>query len=312
MAIADIYSKRQKRANGEVPDVYTYDEIPQTLKVQIVQIFKEIFNKNNSYQIQMESASYSRCSRILCREYGVFNLVENDFNEDPKYQITISFISKISVEKALDVVETFLRVIIILNGKFSYLDPKAIEDAISEINYRFKEHGVGYRFESGQIIRIDNEIIHSEAVKPALALLHDPVFAGANDEFLKAYDHYRHKRYKETIASCNHSFESTLKIICQLNGWDITPKDGASKLIKKCFDNHLLPQYLDNQFSSVKSVLESGIPTIRNKTSGHGQGSEKTEVPEYLAQYALNLTASAIVFLVNAHKNFVPEEVSNL
>ena len=30
------------------------------------------------------------------------------------------------------------------------------DDAIKELNYRFKEHGVGYQYESGKIIRIDS------------------------------------------------------------------------------------------------------------------------------------------------------------
>lgn len=38
MSTFDLYSKRQKELRGEVPDVYTYESIPQPLKVQIVHI----------------------------------------------------------------------------------------------------------------------------------------------------------------------------------------------------------------------------------------------------------------------------------
>ena len=41
MAIFDLFSKRQRRARGEVPDVYVYDKLPQELRVQIVHIIKE-------------------------------------------------------------------------------------------------------------------------------------------------------------------------------------------------------------------------------------------------------------------------------
>lgn len=34
MAILDIFSKRQARLRGEVPDMYRYDEVPQKLRVQ--------------------------------------------------------------------------------------------------------------------------------------------------------------------------------------------------------------------------------------------------------------------------------------
>jgi hypothetical protein len=33
MSILDIFSKRQKKLRGDVPDVYTYDSIPEPLKV---------------------------------------------------------------------------------------------------------------------------------------------------------------------------------------------------------------------------------------------------------------------------------------
>ncbi|MFW2454327.1 AbiJ-NTD4 domain-containing protein, partial [Aliarcobacter butzleri] len=67
-----------------------------------------------------------------------------------------------------------------------------IEKAINELNYRFKEHGVGFQFVENEIIRIDSELLHSEAVKPALKLLNEKNYKGAQEEFLSAYEHYRH------------------------------------------------------------------------------------------------------------------------
>ena len=56
---------------------------------------------------------------------------------------------------------------------------------------------------------------------------------------------------------------------------------------------------------ALRSVLESGLPTVRNKTkgSGHGQGKELINIPGHLAAYALHLAASNIVLLVEAHKS---------
>ncbi len=48
-------------------------------------------------------------------------------------------------------------------------------------------------------------------------------------------------------------------------------------------------------------MLQSGVPTLRNKQSGHGQGSTVAEVPAYMAAFTLHLTASNIVFLLSAH-----------
>jgi hypothetical protein len=43
-------------------------------------------------------------------------------------------------------------------------------------------------------------------------------FDGANEEYLKAHEHYRHRRNKECLTECLteclKAFESTMKIIC--------------------------------------------------------------------------------------------------
>jgi hypothetical protein len=78
--------------------------------------------------------------------------------------------------------------------------------------------------------------------------------------------------------------------------------DDASKLIATVLSNGLIPVYLQTQFNALRAVLETGVPTVRNKTAGHGQGDQIQEVPEYLAAYVLHQTAAAILFLVKAHK----------
>ena len=46
MAIIDLFSKRQKKLRGEVPDIFSYDDIPQTLRVQIVHIIKDVIGED--------------------------------------------------------------------------------------------------------------------------------------------------------------------------------------------------------------------------------------------------------------------------
>ena len=57
------------------------------------------------------------------------------------------------------------------------------DDAINELNTRFREHGIGFQFVEGEIVRVDSELIHSEAVKPALRLLNEKNYHGAQQEF---------------------------------------------------------------------------------------------------------------------------------
>jgi hypothetical protein len=95
-----------------------------------------------------------------------------------------------------------------------------------------------------------------------------------------------------------------MKVICTKRNWPLTGRETAKDLIKICSDNGLFPLFLDSHFSALRSTLENGVPVIRNKLGGHGQGQQIVEVPEHFASYILNLTASAIRFFIEAHKAF--------
>lgn len=303
MGVFDLFSKRQKRARGEVPDVYVYDKLPQQLRVQIVHIVQDAFGTDH-YRTNNAEKAYEFVKQTLCREYGLFELVKHSRSDaDSVFNF---FLQEESTERALDVVELCFKVINVViadDDSYRYNTNRKIEptDAVSELNERFKEHGVGYQFESNELIRVDSEFLHSEAVKPALTVLRGEGFKGANEEFLLAHEHYRHGRHKECLVDSLKAFESTMKVICKLRGWTFQPSDTAKALIATCLNNGLLPAYLESQFASLRALLESGVPTVRNKKGGHGQGPDPIVVPEYLARYALNLTATTILFLVEAN-----------
>ena len=135
-------------------------------------------------------------------------------------------------------------------------------------------------------------------------MLSDPIYKGANEEFLNAHEHYRERRYKECLNECLKAFESCLKTICQKRGWTYENKKANAKdLIQIVFDNGVIPSFMQSHFSALKSALESGLPTVRNRQSGHGQGSTQIIVPEYIAAYALHLTASNILLLAKADED---------
>ena len=313
MAVFDLYSKRQKRARGEMPDVYVYDNLPKTLRVQIIKIISDAFGEDirndnldafyRRYENRLSKKLYDFAVDVLCREFGIFELVQGvNSSKDSLFKF---FLGETDIDRALDVVELCFN---LMKEKIDHnykrvtkvrVDP---DGAILELNERFKEHGVGYLFVSGEIIRVDSQLLHAEAVKPTLSLLREDGFDGANEEFLSAHAHYRHGRYKECLVDALKAFESTMKAICFLRGWETRPEDSAKNLIAVCMSNGLFPEYLNSQFSSVRSLLESGVPTVRNKNGGHGQGIEPVPVPEYLARYALNLTATSIGFLVEANR----------
>ena len=183
--------------------------------------------------------------------------------------------------------------------RFAYNGTTCVE-ALDEINARFREHGVGYQYENGKIIRMDSELTHQEVVRPALSLLRHPVFKGANDEFMSAHAHFRRREYRDCLVDCGSAFESTMKIICKKRGWGSVENADAKTLIKTCLDHALVPGFLESHLMGLRSALESGLPTIRNKMGPHGKGDSVAEVSAELASYALHLTAANILLLVKS------------
>lgn len=305
MPTFDLYSKRQKRIRGEVPDVFQYEDIPKAFRVQVIHIIRDAFGHysggSQSYEV------FKSIHDILCREYGLFHLSQ----EAPltgNYQAALFnfFLNCEDIEKVLDVIELSFKGVngITRDSSYRYNTQPSIEpdEAIKELNIRFLEHGIGYQFEAGELMRVDSKLVHAEVVKPALKVLSDKRYAGANEEFLKAHEHYRHGRYKECLNECLKAFESTIKAICDKRSWQYSNSDTAKKLIDICLQKGLIPSYLQSQFTALRASLESGIPTVRNKLSGHGQGTQQANVPRYMAAYLLHLTATSILFLTDAEK----------
>lgn len=277
-------------------DVYQYDNLPTEFRVQVAHIWKDAIG--TSYE---SLKLWQVIHNMICREKGVFTLAERhngtDFDRCQHHLLTAD------TDDTLDIIELAFRVCDRIarkeHGLGIILGP---DGALAELNDRFREHGIGYQYEQGELIRVDSQYIHAEAVVPALRLLQDVKFSGPSDEFLSAHEHYRKGEHKEAIVDALKAFESTMKAICDARGWKYDATATAKTLINMLFDNGLIPKYMENHFAGLRTTLEAGLPTVRNKTSGHGQGAQPVVVPGYLAAYALHLAASNIGLLVEAHK----------
>ncbi|WP_335903646.1 STM4504/CBY_0614 family protein [Shewanella algae] len=304
--IYDLYSTRNKPI---YPDIYRYDAPSPKLKIQIAQILMAAIGTEESiarYKTPSEDV-YDAIFNILLREYGIVNGGRVKNSSGCKW-LESYIISGSNSEQFLDVLELACRMIDTY-VRSNWIDfethdnpSENPDDALAEINERMKRDGFGYEFTNGILVRIDDQYIHSEVVKPALLILQD--FDGARGEFLSAHEHYKHGAYEECILDCCKSFESLMKTICHDRGWITNKEMGtlpASKLIIKCVENKLIPDYMQNQFTGFKQLLESGVPSIRNKSAGHGVGKETRDIPQGLVSYALHLTATNLVFLGNCY-----------
>ena len=311
MSVLNLFSYRKRLAAGDTPDVFVYDELRQGLRVQISQILGDAIgpyylgSRLGLGSPPNNNEAWDLIHKVVAREHEVFAL-----GHDPSIaDCCINYLLEItSVDEALDVIEAGFLYIDKVAQEFSPNDREArgiqvtADDAIAELNERFRRAGVGYRFEDGQIFRVDSELIHSEVVRPVLRYLHQKGFAGPRDEFLRAHAHYRSGETKGAITDANNAFESTLKAICDQWRWQYPQGARASDLLRVVRQKNLLPDYLDASFDQLAATLKSGLPKVRNAAGAHGQGSTPRETPDYVAAYALHLAAAKILFLVEAHE----------
>jgi hypothetical protein len=290
VSIVDLYSRRKRLLEkGGEADVYQYKDVPRSLRVQIIYIWREAIGQcfqPNPYGMGHRPPNsndwWKEIHSKLAREKGLFALGPG---ETPLDQCANYLLSATHIEDILDTVELTFGVIHNLGlderrwqREANHRNLKQRPDAaITELNFRFREAGVGYQLENGQIIRVDSQYIHAEALKSVLVLLSDPRFSGPQEEFLHAHELYRtakpndHKKLEDAVAGALKAFESTLKVICDLSKWPYPANITAVPLIKLVIEKGLIPSFL-------QSSLE-GLATLRNKIGAHGQGAEVRSVP---------------------------------
>ncbi|MGG3561677.1 hypothetical protein ABES03_08735 [Neobacillus rhizosphaerae] len=298
MAILDIFSKRNR---GKQKSIFKYNEIPQPLRIQILHIWRDAighYDPNSYYDSNhCSNETWSSIHKALCKEYGVVRLSENGYSH---IEECFAFMQdEKSVEKVLDIIELTFRIIDTdIRNDHWYWNLKGItqypDDAIDELNRRFQEHGIGYQYLNGKIVRVDSDYIYREAVEPAVNLMFGEGFKVASEEFMNAHEHFKKGRDKEAIVEAGKAFESVMKTICSKLNIKLTGKETANPLIKLLIKNEVIPEYVENSLM--------GQPVLRNKHA-HGQGEKSVPLPRYTVAYGLHLCATNIVFLIEAYKS---------
>ena len=124
MSILDIFSKRQKRLRGELPDVYVYDQIPQPLRIQIIHIWRDAIGDEEQYKNSHKGTfmAYRFIVEQLCREYGVFELyVEKGGYRHFLTELANFLLYEQNTDKILDAVELSFQIINTFTRKYEHL-----------------------------------------------------------------------------------------------------------------------------------------------------------------------------------------------
>lgn len=252
-----------------------------------------------------------RCNEQADRDNGIYQGWQGDFDPQDSYLSRLQEVE--SAEMALDLIETAFHYAhhFSVDPGFDKLEIMANHQgnplaAANVLNKRFAQHNLGYRISikglTVEIVRIDSEYLHSEVVLPTLDGLEEPGFQGPLHEFREAIRLLNTGEYKSSMNESLKAFESTMKSICIQRGLEFDQeKDAAKQLIAILQNNNLFDRSLTDYTNNLVKILESTVPTLRNRKSGHGQGHLVTDVPEYTARYTLNLTASNIGFLLAVH-----------
>src|SRR5208337_620123 len=297
-------------------DLLQYDCLPKAFRIQVNHLLKGAIGKyamgihlGGAPGVSISNRWWNTLYSEFIREKGVSWLTPGVDN--PLAQC-VQYISVAPTLDALNLIEFAFKFI---DTEIRNADPYVRMDihdlnliapdaAIAELNHRFRQHRIGYEFAAGELIKINSRYIHAQVLRPALQLLQDAGtdFSGPLDEFLKAHEHHRQGNLKDAIHWSLKAFESTLKAICVARGWSFSPGDTAKPLLDAAYTNGLFPDYLRTHFAGLRSALEGGVPVIRNKNAGHGQGPTPVIVPDHFVAFALHLTASNIVFLIECHK----------
>ena len=293
----ELYSRRMKRQLQDQPEIYEYDSFSDEFRVQVYFILKDYISDTKAFSMIRDF--FDTVYNMLLREFGTKTLAGNYVDEEGDFE---RFIETCTTEELLDLIDLSFNIIYEnTNFIFSPIQEQA-DRSIEELNNRFRQHNIGYEFIQGQIVRKDNMYLHQEVIKPALKLLTDNNFSGAENEFLQAFDHRRKGENKEAILYALKSFESTMKTICDRMKYSYKSKPTAKDLVATLEENSFYPSYMSTHIASIRTALESGVPTLRNNLAGHGQGEHIVDVTDEFTEYALSLAASNMVFLMKLYE----------
>ena len=300
--VFETYSQRLRRAERQSgPDVYTYDQMPSFMRQQIVAALKEAIG--NSYSSGPANNLWREIAHICSKEIEGFSNYETTSDSD--HRVTSRLLSTADILVFLDVLEISCRIISskATNETIKQRSAKiTAQDAIDEINLRFQQNDIGYQINNGLMIRVDSEYAHREIIKPILKILKETHYRKASEDFSRAHQHLRVGAYKDAVTAANRAFESTLKAICDTEGWTYQSGDNAGQLVSLVSTSGLFTHAFDKSFNSFVAMMKTGLPSLRNDAGAHGESIEANAVTPEIARYAINMTAANILFLAECHE----------
>ena len=165
-----------------------------------------------------------------------------------------------------------------------------------ELNDVLAEEESPWRMSDGHMYLVDSRFL--DALKDhAEEEMKREGFLGAYEEFKDAREYLQAGAIDDAIHKANCAFESALKSL--LNQIEGTAGELLKMLREKTSLLDAVP--IEVRRAVVSGVLQ-GLPILRHKLGGHGQGAQPVDVPRAYGDLAINLAAAYIKFLLDLKK----------
>ena len=155
MAILNFFSYRKRIEEAGTPDVYSYDNLPHQLRVQVIHIWNDAVGDHWANRI-----GWQFIHDAVSREHGLLVLADG---MDASERCQRFLLDSEPVSTALDIVEASCLYFGKIARSFNEYERSdrgirvTADTALEELNERFRRAGVGYRYEAGQVVRVDSD-----------------------------------------------------------------------------------------------------------------------------------------------------------
>lgn len=309
----NIYSNRLKTIEEVEP--YDYDII-DSFTVNSFMMFLSKFPDENL--LVKSIIDFCETKRDYISVYIEKHIINNEmyYNNMIKFDLK-ALLSNYKTEDILDFLDICINNIDNIVQKdteaynkhpFSMLEQELLKSTnlkqwfISSLNDIFVHNNLGYEVLNDIIVTKQSDFLHVETVNKTLTLLVNEEFNGPLQEFENAIRNYTSKDYENAVIEACKAYESTMKTILDKKVVIYNKNQAtASTLVNLLKDNNIFDSYLIDSITKITNILTSGLPVVRNKQAGHGDGAEVNEVERSYASFAINLAGSYIVFLIDRY-----------
>lgn len=299
--VYDTYSKRTKSI--ERLQIEQYYEIPKKLRNQILNILM---------QEMRDLLSWEGLWKAFCDEEGEeIEIQDTNTDGDYYYQSCREKILNGKTEKVFDLIDIAFQSVC---EKIDEMYTEGVQEVVyfeeyknrasKKLNTRFREANVGYQLVNN---RIERKILNLDLALPALDLLRDENFKHARNNFCLAHRSYQNKNYGECVLNASRSFEDLLKALCAQQELEHDPEGSAENLVKALCEN----LFSSGRFNKKLSQSFKFLSDVRAHFGAHGSAPEDEETPDFMGRYALHLTATNILFFVQAVESKKSNETGN-